>query len=131
MLAQKPGFPQLKEIFVKMTITLGGGVNYLIVSLFVKSPLPIRTAICKYVVTPLSSSLAKRDNHQRSNNLGNISGECFYGDGIKHNEDIMHSFQNFIVRLIPNHPPPLETRIWKLVVRVLITTEKSIWPWLP
>ena len=23
----------------------------------------------------------------------------------------MHSFQNFIVRLIPNHPPPLETRI--------------------
>ena len=32
----------------------------------------------------------------------------------------MHSFQNFIVRLIPNHPPPLETRIWKLVVRALI-----------
>ena len=31
----------------------------------------------------------------------------------------MHSFQNFIVRLIPNHPPPLETRIWKLVVRAL------------
>ena len=44
---------------------------------------------------------------------------CFYGDGIRHNEDIMHSFQNFIVRLIPNHPPPLETRIWKLVVRAL------------
>ena len=31
----------------------------------------------------------------------------------------MHSFQNFIVKLIPNHPPPLETRIWKLVVRAL------------
>ena len=44
---------------------------------------------------------------------------CFYGGGIRHNEDIMHSFQNFIVRLIPNHPPPLETRIWKLVVRAL------------
>ena len=46
---------------------------------------------------------------------------CFYGGGIRHNEDIMHSFQNFIVRLIPNHPPPLETRIWKLVVRALVT----------
>ena len=34
----------------------------------------------------------------------------------------MHSFQNFIVRLIPNHPPPLETRIWKLVVRALMLT---------
>ena len=32
----------------------------------------------------------------------------------------MHSFQNFIVWLIPNHPLPLETRIWKLVVRALI-----------
>ena len=33
----------------------------------------------------------------------------------------MHSFQNFIVRLIHNHPPPpLETRIWKLVVKALI-----------
>ena len=31
----------------------------------------------------------------------------------------MHFFQNFIVRLIPNRPPPLETRIWKLVVRAL------------
>ena len=31
----------------------------------------------------------------------------------------MHSFQNFIVRLIPNHP--LETRIWKLVVRALLS----------
>ena len=29
----------------------------------------------------------------------------------------MHSIQNSIVRLIPNHHPPLETRIWKLVVR--------------
>ena len=46
---------------------------------------------------------------------------CFYGGGIRHNEDIMHSFQNFIVRLIPNHPPPLETRIWKLVVRALLS----------
>ena len=42
-----------------------------------------------------------------------------YGGGIRHDEDIMHSFQNFIVQLIPNHPPPLETRIWKLVVRAL------------
>ena len=32
----------------------------------------------------------------------------------------MHSFQNFIVKPIPNHPPPLETRIWKLVVRALV-----------
>ena len=47
---------------------------------------------------------------------------CFYGGGIRYNEDIMHSFQNFIVRLIPNHPPPLETRIWKLVVRALVTS---------
>ena len=44
-----------------------------------------------------------------------------YGGGIRHDEDIMHSFQNFIVRLIPNHPPPLETRIRKLVVRALLT----------
>ena len=34
----------------------------------------------------------------------------------------MHSFQNFIVWLIPNHPLPLETRIWKLVVRALLGT---------
>ena len=34
----------------------------------------------------------------------------------------MHSFQNFTVRLIPNHPPPLETRIWKLVVRAPLTS---------
>ena len=34
----------------------------------------------------------------------------------------MHSFQNFIVWLTPNHPLPLETRIWKLVVRALIVT---------
>ena len=52
---------------------------------------------------------------------GEISPDfcCFYGGGIRHNENIMHSFQNFIVRLIPNHPPPLETTIWKLVVRAL------------
>ena len=37
----------------------------------------------------------------------------------------MHSFQNFIVRLIPNHPPPLETRIWKLVVRALVTALRT------
>ena len=55
---------------------------------------------------------------------GEISPDfcCFYGGGIRHNEDIMHSFQNFIVRLIPNHPPPLETTIWKLVVRALDTS---------
>ena len=35
----------------------------------------------------------------------------------------MHSFQNFILRLIPNHPPPLETTIWKLVVRALAATQ--------
>ena len=54
---------------------------------------------------------------------GEISPDfcCFYRGGIRHNEDIMHSFQNFIVRLIPNHPPPLETTIWKLVVRALVT----------
>ena len=53
---------------------------------------------------------------------GEISPDfcCFYGGGIRHNENIMHSFQNFIVRLIPNHPPPLETTIWKLVVRAMI-----------
>ena len=38
----------------------------------------------------------------------------------------MHSFQNFIVRLIPNHPPPLETRIWKLVVRALPQTQTEL-----
>ena len=38
----------------------------------------------------------------------------------------MHSFQNFIVRLIPNHPPPLETRIWKLVVRALCCGHPTI-----
>ena len=37
----------------------------------------------------------------------------------------MHSFQNFIVWLIPNHPLPLETRIWKLVVRALVTSKIS------
>ena len=39
----------------------------------------------------------------------------------------MHSFQTFIVRLIPNHPPPLETRIWKLVVRALVELHKQMW----
>ena len=38
----------------------------------------------------------------------------------------MHSFQNFIVRLIPSHPPPLETRIWKLVVRALYISSQDI-----
>ena len=52
----------------------------------------------------------------------------FYGGGIRHNEDIMHSFQNFIVWLIPNHPLPLETRIWKLVVRALHTMFKVCQP---
>ena len=62
---------------------------------------------------------------------GEISPDfcCFYGGGIRHNEDIMHSFQNFIVRLIPNHPPPLETRIWKLVVKALFPTSSVIY-WL-
>ena len=59
---------------------------------------------------------------------GEISPDfcCFYGGGIRHNEDIMHSFQNFIVRLIPNHPPPLETRIWKLVVRALVCSHAGL-----
>ena len=58
---------------------------------------------------------------------GEISPDfcCFYGGGIRHNEDIMHSFQNFIVRLIPNHPLPLETRIWKLVVRALVYSRST------
>ena len=38
----------------------------------------------------------------------------------------MYSFQNFIVRIIPSHPPPLETRIWKLVVRVLVASSISV-----
>ena len=50
---------------------------------------------------------------------GEFSPDFCCGGGIRHNEDIMHSFQNFIVQFIPNHPPPLETRIWKLVVRAL------------
>ena len=59
---------------------------------------------------------------------GEISPDVcrFYGGGIRHNEDIMHSFQNFIVWLIPNHPLPLETRIWKLVVRALIQSQRLI-----
>ena len=69
---------------------------------------PCRSTRCSISYTALSRS-------------GKISPDfcCFYGGGIRHNEDIMHSFQNFIVRLIPNHPPPLETRIWKLVVRAV------------
>ena len=50
---------------------------------------------------------------------------CFYGGGIRHNEDI-NSMHSFIVRLIPNHPPSLETRIWKLVVRALPLTKINI-----
>ena len=59
---------------------------------------------------------------------GEISPDFFrfYGGGIRHDEDIMHSFQNFIVRLIPNHPPPLETRIWKLVVRALLVRDPAL-----
>ena len=33
---------------------------------------------------------------------------CFYGGGIRHNEDIMHSFQNFIVSA--NSQPPSPSR---------------------
>ena len=55
-----------------------------------------------------------------------------YGGGIRHNENIMHSFQNFIVHPIPHHPPPLETRIWKLVVRALsITVRHYLLPSVP
>ena len=65
---------------------------------------------------------------------GEISPDfcCFYGGGIRHNEDIMHSCQNFIVRLIPNHLPPVETRIWKLVVRALVNPfiSKVILKWI-
>ena len=42
----------------------------------------------------------------------------------------MHSFQNFIVRLIPSHPPPLETRIWKFVVRAPDLTSHRFPPYL-
>ena len=74
----------------------------------------IEIFIFKFVHTKIVRVLALSQS-------GEISPDfcCFYGGGIRHNEDIMHSFQNFIVRLIPNHPPPLETRIWKLVVRAL------------
>ena len=68
-----------------------------------------RVTVCGQLISALSQS-------------EEISSDfcCFYGGGIRHNEDIMHSFQNFIVKLIPNHPPPLETRIWKFVVRALV-----------
>ena len=31
---------------------------------------------------------------------------CFYGSGVSHNEDIMHSFQKFIVVSFPTTLPP-------------------------
>ena len=75
-------------------------------------------------------SLRIHENHLRDRATALSQSEeissdfcCFYGGGIRHNEDIMHSFQHFIVRLIPSHPPPLETRIWKLVVRALPSEE--------
>ena len=39
--------------------------------------------------------------------------------GTSHNEDIMHSFQKFIVVSSPITLPLVKTRICKLVVRVL------------
>ena len=39
--------------------------------------------------------------------------------GTSHNEDIMHSFQKFIVVSLPITLPPVKTRICKLVVRAL------------
>ncbi len=37
---------------------------------------------------------------------------CFYGGGVSHNEDIMHAlFLKVYCCLIPNHPPPIETRM--------------------
>ena len=70
----------------------------------------------------LSQAMQTHPDIALSLQSGKISPDfCrFYGGGIRHNEDIMHSFENFIVRLIPNYPPPLETRIWKLVVSALI-----------
>ena len=35
---------------------------------------------------------------------------CFYGGGIRHNENIMHSFQNFIVSANSQPPPPPPSR---------------------
>ena len=66
--------------------------------------------------------------HAALSQSGEISPDFsrFYGGGIRHNEDIMHSFQNCIVWLIPNHPLPLETRIWKLVVRALVPCERFL-----
>ena len=72
--------------------------------------------------------LVAADLHFRTalSQSGEISPDfcCFYRGGIRHNEDIMHSFQNFIVRLISNHPPPLETTIWELVVRALLSEDQ-------
>ena len=84
--------------------------------------------ICNLCATP-STAQAGADagiSWSALSQSGEISPDfcCFYGGGIRHNEDIMHSFQNFIVRLIPNHPPPLETTIWKLVVRALFLVLK-------
>ncbi len=61
--------------------------------------------------------------HQRSHNLRKFPQiyAVFMGVvHVSHNEDIMHAFFSKVYCcLIPNHPPPIETRIWKLVVRAL------------
>ena len=45
---------------------------------------------------------------------------CFYGGGIRHNEDIMKAFKSLLLIVsLPTSLPPVETRISKLVVRAL------------
>ncbi len=65
---------------------------------------------------PGNESHQNKAGRQRSHNLRKFLSDlcCFYGGGDSHNEDIMH-----YCCLIPNHPPPIETRIWRLVVRAL------------
>ena len=45
------------------------------------------------------------------------------GVALNHNEDIMHTFQKFIVVSLPTTLLPVETRIWKLVVRARVMTQ--------
>ena len=49
-------------------------------------------------------------NRSALSQSGEISPDFsrFYGGGIRHNEDIMHSFQNFIVWLIPSRNKDME-----------------------
>ena len=79
----------------------------------------LTSSVKQSIVCEINTILIVR---QRSHNLGKFPQIFTVSMGVVSGiiRDIMHSFQNFIVRLIPNHPPPLETRIWKLVVRALL-----------